>query len=190
MWGAALEIPRLVFCGSLKSVFFSSKLRIKKQKRSKLLGANIPCCRWWHFGNPCFFPDVDCERQSLAAAPVHPSICPPLFPWFFCLRQRSVTESHSGTSFARRPHAGLRGSDCSDYVVFRLWCTITAKSIIRDKQWCFCKKSFFFFFFSLRAEHNNTTQHHPVSKLSPTMLSLSECLGSVCLVSSPPSSVT
>lgn len=40
------------------------------------------------------------------------------------------------------------------------------------------------------AEHNNTTQHRPVSTLSPTTLSLSKCLCSACLVSSPPSSVT
>lgn len=91
MRGAALEISRLVFCGSLKSVFFSSKLRIKKQKWRKLLRVNIPCCRWWLFGNPCFYPAVDCERQSLAAAPVHPSIS--LFSPGFSASDREALQS-------------------------------------------------------------------------------------------------
>lgn len=116
------------------------------------------------------------------------SIRQPLFPWFFCLRQKSATESHSGTSSACRPHAGLGGSNCSDYVFFlRLWCTITAKSvIIRNRQWCFCKQSGFFVVVL------NTKQLSiiPYPSCFSTTVVFTECLCSVCLVSSPPSSVT
>ena len=144
MWGAALEISRLVFA-ALWNLFSSHQSCASKSKS----GAN-----YWE-GTSLAVGGGSLEIPAftrLWPASISlwlrlRSIRQPLFPWFFCLRQKSATESHSGTSSACRPHAGLGGSNCSDYVFFlRLWCTITAKSvIIRNRQCCFCKQSGFFF---------------------------------------------
>lgn len=187
MWGAALEISRLVFA-ALWNLFSSHQSCASKSKS----GAN-----YWEGTSLAVgggsleipaFTRLWPASISLWLRLRLRSIRQPLFPWFFCLRQKSATESHSGTSSACRPHAGLGGSDCSDYVFFlRLWCTITAKSvIIRNRQCCFCKQSGFF----LLCWTQNNSASSLIQAVSLLLLSLSECPCSVCLVSSPPSSVT